>query len=677
MASRFIRRNFSAHMLSRFLFAASAFVVLRSIQSRYRPWFFVFLVAPWGFSVPASGAPEVALLGPLALKTMSVAELMQQKVISVSRHPEEWGDTATSLFVLTGDSPRISGATRLPELLRLAPNLFVAQSSSSHWGINARGFMRTNAFANKLLVMIDGRSVYSPFFSNVFWDSQSVFLPDLDRIEVISGPSGATWGSNAVNGVVNIVTKSAHETQGGILYAGLGTDDENHGGARYGGKFGETGAYRVYVQRMEYGSTLAADGTDDNLDPWHFSQAGFRTDWGRPGEGRFTVQGDIFTGHYRVGDVLPEAKTRGANVLARWSRELANGSEIWVRLYHDYYNRDTGPFIAHTTHTTDLEFQHRFAIGRGQEFLWGANYRYIDDHIGETLGFVILPENLHYDLASVFGQHQIRFAEETLRLTSGLRIEDNHFSGLEALPSLRLAWRPIAGHTFWAAASRATRIPDRLDTGFHAPSEEPYFVIGGPDFSSEVLLAYELGWRMRPLPNLSITTILFHHDYDELRSVEPTNPVTIANGVEGLSHGVELFVDWDVTDWWRLRLGGFYVYQDTWLESAGGDFEGGRGEISFPSFQAHLRSSFKLNDSTMLWLGFRHVDEVPGYDQGQSGTVPAYTELDASLNWRVRAGLELSITGRNLLDRAHPEIGLPGSWRQIERSVQVMARYGF
>lgn len=635
-----------------------------------------------GWTLPASGADAADAMGGNVLKQMTLEELLSQDVVSVSRQTEKWGNTASSLFVLTEQSPETTGATRLPELLRLAPNLFVAQSNAAHWGINARGFMRTNAYSNKMLVMIDGRSVYSPFYSNVFWDSQAIFMPDLDQIEVISGPSGVNWGSNAVNGVINIMTKSAHETQGGELFAGIGTEAEAHGGVRYGGTFRETGAYRVYAQRMQFDSTLGAGGIDDDFDPWDFSQAGFRVDWGHPADGQFTVQGDVFQGEYTNGDALPPVKVDGANLLARWARNLGDGSDIWVRLYHDYYKRDANTFFVNHTHTTDLEFQHNLALRPGQKFHWGANYRHIDDNMGETMGFAILPEHLKYHLASIFGQHQIQFADETLQWTTGLRIEDNHFSGLELLPSVRLAWRPNPDQTAWVAVSRSVRIPDRLDTGFHyslvPPHDaEPWAIAGGPNFDSEELIAYELGWRTRPLSEISVTTTLFFHDYNNLRSVEPSDPLIIANEVGGRSYGVELFMNWDVAAWWRIRFGGTYIEQDTWLEPGGADLEQGKGEISFPQYHVQLRSAFQLNDTMRLWLGLRHVDEVPAFENNQEGMIPAYTELDASLHWQARPGLGFSLTGRNLLDRSHPEIGLPSVAREIERSVQLLARLSF
>jgi iron complex outermembrane receptor protein len=613
----------------------------------------------------------------LSLKRMSVEELLAQQITSVSRKPESWSEAASNVFLIRGQAVQATGASTLPDLLRTATNLFVAQSSSSAWAINARGFVRTNGQSNKLLVTIDGRTVYSPLFSNVFWDATSVFLPDIDHIEVISGPAGASWGANAVNGVISIESKSAHDTLGGLITATTGTQEEGLG-VRYGAKFGETGAFRLYVQRAEFDATLSATGVDDDLDAWKSTQGGFRADWGNEIQGAFTVQGDLFSGRYQNG-AMPDTVNDGANLLARWSRELSPDSHLWVRVYHDYSRRNTQSAITETTHTTDLEFQHHLDFANGQEFLWGGNYRTISDSIDHTAGFVILPPDLNFSIGSVFGQHEIKFVNNQLRLTTGLRLEHNYFSGWEYQPSIRLAWvRP--GQTYWLSASRATRIPSRLDTGFFAPDQPPYYVTGGPDFTSEILHAYELGWRGQPASNLSLTATVYYHNYDRLRSIEPNGaavlPYVVANQVAGSSYGVEAFMDWDVSRWWRMRAGGFTTEQNTHLTAGGADTENGLGEASFPKYEAQLRNSFRLGNSWNLWTSLRRVAAVSANESG-GGEVPAYTELDANLNWIVRTGVEVSFTGRNLLDASHPEIGGLDTRREIQRSLQVSVRWNF
>lgn len=618
-----------------------------------------------------------AVLPPSALKRMTVEELLQQEVVSVSRRPENWGQAASSVFVVRGDGARVAGATRLPQLLRLAPNLFVAQSSSSHWGINARGFMRTTGFSNKMLVLVDGRSVYSPFFSNVFWDSTDIFLPDLDRIEVISGPAGANWGSNAVNGVVNILTQSAHVTQGSVVVAGAGTLEKATFGARHGGKFGASGAYRVYAQGSKHGATLDAAGNEDNLDEWTAAQAGFRADWGQSGVNSFTVHGDVSQGRFDSGSA-PQTRADGGNLVFRWTRHVTPDANLSIRAYHDYAMRDIQELYVARTRNSDLDIQYRFEPAERQEIIFGGHYRHIDDRVGETVNFEILPPHLKFSLASAFLQYEFRSREGRLGVTTGLRVEHNEFSGWESQPNVRLAWRPSEAHTFWVSAAQTTRTPSRLETGFYAalPNGE-YFIAGAPGFKSEKLRALEVGWRGLVAPGVMFSSTIFGHDYEDLRTVELTTPIVQANGGRGRSRGVEVFFDWDVTTWWRLRAGGFAIDQDSWLKPGSLDSERGAGEVSYPDHQFLLRSTFWPRENVSCWLSLRRIDDVPTLESSSIGRVPAYTELDARVGWKIRPDLEVSITGRNLLNRSHPEIGLQGGWREIPRSVQALMRWDF
>ncbi len=618
----------------------------------------------------ATDAPST--VSPSVLKRMSVEELLAQPMLSASRQPEPQSQAASDIFLIRGQSAAATGATTLPDLLRLSTSLFVAQTSSSQWAVNARGFVRSNGFSNKLLVMVDGRTVYSPLFSTVFWDSTSVFLPDLDRIEVISGPAGATWGANAVNGVINIQTKSARETLGGLVFTSWGTGEKNFG-ARYGAKIGATGAVRFYVQGADHGSSLSSTGADDGADKWKSLQTGFRSDWGDEVVGQLTVQGDFFSGRYENG-TQPQTTDEDGNLLARWSRELSSDSKVWVRVCHDYSKRDNVGALTEITRTTDWEFQHSSSLNPGQELLWGANYRLLSDSM-RTVGFAILPPHLTFGLGSVFAQHQLKFSDDRFQLTTGLRMEHNHFSGWEYQPNLRFALR-LPDQTVWVSASRASRIPSRLETGFNQPAQPPYIVVGGADVVAEIVEACELGWRSNPAPNISVTTTLYDQNYDHLRSVEPTSPATFANGVKGRSYGLEFFVDWEVNSWWRLRFGGFSMHQTTWLAAGGADLEGGQGESSFPDYQLQLRNSFRVGKSITWWTNLRRVAEVSANDNG-GGVVPAYTDLDLSIRWAVRTNVDFSLTGRNLLDASHPEIGGLATRREIKRSVDASVTIKF
>lgn len=631
-------------------------------------------------SAAADSGGSTAASSLLDLKHMSVEDLLNQPVVSVSRRPEAWGETANNSFLIRGQAVTGTGATVLPDLLRMAPNLFVAQKSSSEWAINARGFVRTNGASNKLLVMVDGRAVYSPLFSNVFWESTSVFLPDLATVEVISGPAGATWGSNAVNGVINIQSKSAMDTLGGLFFATGGTD-ETSAGVRYGVKLGDMGAMRVYFQAAGHEATRSPTGAKDDYDPWRSTQGGFRADLGQADKtGTLTVESDIFNGWYE-NNPFPLTSAKGFDVLAKWSKQLTPDSDLWIRAYHDYTRRDLQDLLIEVSHSTDFEFQHHFKLSGGdQEVLWGADYRIPEDSANKTVGFALLPQNLVFPLGSVFGQHEIWLRDGEFRLTTGLRLEHNYFSGTEYLPSVRLAWKQPQ-QLMWISASRASRIPSRLDAGFYAPTATPpYTVAGGPDFTAEIVKAYELGWRGRPARNTAITATIYFNDYDNLRSVEPNGaavfPYTVQNKVKGQSYGLELFVDWDVNRWWRLRAGGFSMQQHTWLKPGGADTEGGLGEASFPDYQVQLRNSFQLSKSLLWWTSLRRVGEVQNYESG-NGIVPAYTELDMALNWVAGPATEITLSGRNLLDASHPEIGGLTARREVVRKVEAMVRFKF
>jgi iron complex outermembrane receptor protein len=339
---------------------------------------------------PASLAAQVlAVQNPAALKSMTVDELLRQKVISVSRRPETLGQVPSSVFLIRGEAAQGTGANRLPELLRLAPNLFVAQSSSYDWAVGARGFTRANSRVNKMQVLIDGRVVYSPLFSGVFWGSQDVFLPDLDRIEVISGPAGVTWGANAVNGVINITTKSARETQGSLTYGGVGNELIYTAGIRYGGRLAPETYYRVYAKSQKFDDTLAANGSDPGMDEWDFTQAGFRMDGGdETSETSWTLQGDGYRGNYDgPGLAGGSSLTEGANVIARWARQFSNESSLILRGFHDYTRRDEPGIFGETLRTTEFELQHRFSLGARHDLVWGANYRFLNESVDNWEGF--------------------------------------------------------------------------------------------------------------------------------------------------------------------------------------------------------------------------------------------------------------------------------------------------
>ena len=612
-------------------------------------------------------------LNPGDLKEKSLKELMEVIVTSVSKKPEKLSEAASAITVITQEDIRRSGATSLPEALRLAPNLEVAQVDSHEWAISARGFNSTTA--NKLLVLIDGRSVYTPLFSGVFWDVQDTLLEDVDRIEVISGPGATVWGANAVNGVINILTKSARDTQGFLLYGGGGTQERAFGGLRYGGQLGTNAYYRIYAKYFNRDDTPLPNGVDGQ-DAWQLGQGGFRVDW-YPGEAnQFTFQGDGYGGAIDQpanGDI----RVAGGNLLGRWSHTFSEESDLKVQFYYDRTHRLVPLTFAEDLDTYDFDLQHRSRLGERQDIVWGLNYRLSEDRVANTPNFGFLPARLSFQLFSAFAQDEITLVRDRVRLTLGSKFEHNDFSGFEFQPSGRLSWTVTSRQTLWAAISRAVRTPSRIDRDFFVPANPPFALAGGPNFISEELLAYELGYRVRPIDQLSFSLATFYNDYSNLRSLEPGPPSIIGNGLKGETYGAELAGNYQMTSWWRWQAGYTYLQEHIRLKSGSMDFNQGRGEGSDPQNQFFIRSSMDLPGKLTLDAALRYVDVLHNIANGVRGTVPSYVELDARLSWTPIDNLELSVVGQNLLDRQHPEFGFPTSRHEIQRGGFVKVTWRF
>jgi iron complex outermembrane recepter protein len=604
------------------------------------------------------------LSGAGALKRLSLEQLMNIEVTSVSRRPEKLSATASAIQIITGDDIRRSGATNLPEALRLSPNLQVAQANASQWAVSARGF--NNVLANKLLVLIDGRTVYTPLYAGVFWDVQNLPLETVDRIEVISGPGGALWGANAVNGVINIVTKPAGETQGLALEGGGGTEMHAFGGLRYGGKAGSRGAFRVYGMGFGRGATLTRDQTDAG-DAWGLGQGGFRVDWTGGRTDGFTLQGDYYEARPDP-DGNADITARGANAVGRWTRTLSEGSDLQVQLYYDRTHRDFGNGFAEDLSTYDLDGQHRFQLDSRQEIVWGLGYRLMDHETENLELFAFEPAHKLLHLVSGFVQDEIALSDR-LRATVGTKVEHTTYTGIEIQPSGRLAWTPAASQTVWAAVSRAVRTPARIDRDFRLSALPGVPVILGTDFESEDVLALELGWRQQPTPNLSLSLATFYHEYDDLRSAEPGPPplglpITFANGVEGHTYGLELSSVYQASAGWRLRGGYTLLKKDLTVTPGSNDLNRGSVESNDPEHQVLIQSSADLPGGIGLDAVIRAVDQLP------EPRVPGYVDLDLRLSWSPTPRLELSVTGQNLLHGDHVEfIPTSPSTRRIERGV--------
>ncbi len=605
----------------------------------------------------------------LALADLSLEALSEVVVTSVSRQETRLSEASASLYVISASDIARSGATTLPEALRLAPNLQVARIDAHNYAIGARGF--SAALANKLLVLIDGRSVYSPLFSGVFWDMQDVVMSDIARIEVISGPGASIWGANAVNGVINIITRHASRSQGSLLVARAG----DHGRsitARHGGRLGNGAYYRVYAKsgwlsdtENEAGTALAGGGRR--------RQAGFRLDWGNA-RGEFTVSGDIYAG---VLGAFQPADVGGANLLGRWETRAA-GSALRVQAYLDHTRRDQQGVGSQRLDTFDIEAQHGLTLGR-HKLAWGGGHRFSRDRITNGPVYVFTPARRDLRWSNLFVQDEIGLTS-TLEVTAGLKLEHNVYTGLETLPSLRLAWRHDPRALVWAAASRTVRAPARIDrdlmvldpaAGAGAPR---YAIAGGPNFVSETAEVLELGYRAQPHAWFSYSATVFDSRYDRLRTLEPVpgqSPV-FANRGRGRARGLEMWATWQALRGWRLAGGAVLQRIRTRLEPGSGDLSGGAGlATNDPNSYWSLRSSHELGPRLRADLLLRRVGSLP------QPAVPGYHELDARLAWQVRPELELALAGRNLLNAAHAEFGEPGTRQMFERTVFATATMRF
>ena len=649
-----------------------------------------------------AGMPAPALAQDPAiddLLRLDLEQLAQIRVTSVSRHEESLFESAASVHVITGEDIRMSGATSIPEALRLAPGVEVTRSGARSWSISIRGF-NSSPLSNKLLVLIDGRSVYSPLYAGVFWDVQDLLLEDIERIEVVSGPGGTLWGANAVNGVINIITRPARDPVGGFARIGGGSE-ERMAGVRYGAPIGEHGAFRAYAKTAAHEpATTAAGGSA--RDDWRMNLGGFRADW-QYALDSFTVQGDLYRarkdGLFRddfTFGTLPgpprpgRSDLAGANLLGRWSRALDGGAGLSLQAYWDHTERDVPGSYDESRDTFDLDFQHRLLQGR-HDLTWGAGLRVSSDEIDSTLFATFLPARRTDRTWSLFVQDRVELRER-LYLTVGSKFEHNDYTGFEVQPNLRLAWHASERNLLWAAVSRAVRIPSRLDADLRltSPLSIPglafplYAIIeGSPEFQSEELLAWEAGYRVQARDNLSLDLALYYNDYDELQTTEPAEPVfvggpppdyvllpnTLSNGMEGLAKGGTLALRWHPLRSWRLQFN--YAFVDLDLRNKPGFRDPNAARIAgrSPRHQASLFSFVDLPGNVGLFAGLRHVDELP------ENRVDAYTALDVGLEWNPTRRLRLGLSGRNLTDSLHQELAATGPG--VERSVYAQVDYRF
>jgi Outer membrane receptor for ferrienterochelin and colicins len=610
-------------------------------------------------------------LSPQELKKLSVEELMNIEVTLVSRTPQKLSESASAIQVITGEDIRRSGATNIPEALRLASNLQVAQLASNAWIISARGF--NTIFANKLLVMIDGRTVYTPLFGGVIWEQQNVLLEDIDRIEIVSGPGGTLWGANAVNGVINIITKTAANTQGFYAMASGGSFIKDMAALRYGGKIGEKISYRVYGQHFDRKETSLPNGTD-NKDAWGLTQAGFRADFHADSANEFTLQGDYYHGKRKTAG--GNSPLNGQNILGRWAHVFSPGSGLRLQVYYDRYFREDVPSKSYDElNTMDFDFQHHFAIKKSHQLLWGAGYRSVHDNADydASTGAGIVPAKKALDLFSAFAQDEISLMQY-LKLTIGTKLAHYTYSGFELQPSLRLAFNHKKTTT-WAAVSRAVRSASRFDKDYFLPTTPvpptSPSVAGGPNFVSEKLTAYELGYRIQPNSRSSFSVATFYNVYHDLYSVEAlpgTLTYQIQNGSEGQSWGAEFTGNYHLTDQWRLRGG--YTYFDK-------DLHAKDGHNFNPDYLGNdVKHHFVLQ--SILDLSSRLQLDIAGRYQGMlvktiaTERVPEYFTFDTRIAYTYKK-TELAIVGQNLFKKKHTEFGT----MEIPRNIyaKITARF--
>jgi iron complex outermembrane receptor protein len=612
------------------------------------------LVCAWG----ALG--QETRLAARELVDLSLEQLSNIVVHSVSRRDEPLARAPASIYVISGEDIRRSGATSLPEALRLAPNLMVARADANQYAISARGF--NQVLANKMLVLIDGRTIYTPLFSGTFWEVQDVMLEDIERIEVLSGPGSALWGANAVNGVINVITRPASATQGALVSVTAGTTQRD-AAARHGGRLGE-GHYRLYAKTVRRDNTATAGATPirDQADQ---TQVGFRSDWGRAGDS-FTLQGDAYGAEI---DQAPAAREMaGANLLGRWTRALGAEASLRVQLYYDNtYRHHPGTFKEHLD-TFDFELQHAAGSFGRHRLMWGAGLRRYRDEVENFAALAFLPADRTLNRSHLFAQDEIALSER-LDFTLGAKVETNSYTGEEFLPSARLAWRPDERQLVWSAASRAVRAPSRIDREFFSPAAPPFAIAGGPDFESEMSNVYELGYRAQATRELSFSITGFYHDHRKLRTLraQPGGAVLV-NDMEGHTSGFETWGNWRAAEWWRLSAGFTYLDQDLRLRDGATDLQGASATGNDPGNWWKLRSAFDLGRSLELDLMLRHYDELP------DPRVPAYTAIDLRLGWRAARALEVSLIGQNLGDRRHPEWGVAAGRPEFERALFLRAR---
>ena len=605
---------------------------------------------------------------------------MNIKVTSVSKQEQKVSRTAAAIFVITSEDIRRSGATNIPDLLRMVPGVDVAQINANTWAVSIRGF--NTRFSDKLLVMVDGRSVYTPTFGGVYWDVVDLPLEDIERIEVIRGPGGSVWGANAVNGVINIITKAAAETKGAMVVAGGGNTDEGFATLQYGGSLGAKTDFRVYTKYFNQDHNPGLSGPDGG-DGWGVLRGGFRADVVFSSKDNLTIQGDLYRGEagqaepYLASVTSPlELVAIGVNVSGGfvqgiWNHTFSARSGTSLQVSYQQYKRND--LILENRGTVDIDFQNHFLWGERQNIIWGLDYRNSRTTTVGTLAASLNPADLTTQLFSSFIQDEFALIHDRLYLTVGTKLEHDYYNGFSLMPSGRVVWTPSDHQTLWAAVSRAARTPSAIDAsvrynfgGFIGAGGTPTLIsfIGNPNVKNEDLLAYEAGYRTMLSDRVSVDLAAYYNSYTNQDTVEPTTPFiedtpapphldvpeTYENLMYGETQGLEIFANWKVLDRWTLSPGYAFEQIHMHLEPESQDTTSvSAAEGSSPVHSAQLRSHVVLPRNlawdTSLFFTDRIADPV----------IPAYTRLDTGLTWQWKKGVVFSLVGQNLLKDRHLE----------------------
>lgn len=662
---------------------------------------------PLALALLLSCAPLVATGNPQTsvdeVLDMSLGELLSMEVTSVAKRPQMLRDAAAAIHVITREDIERSGVTSIPEALRLAPGIQVARINAHTWAISARGFNST--WSNKLLVLIDGRSVYVPSFSGVFWEQQDLVLPDIERIEVVRGPGATLWGANAVNGVINILTRHSADTENMLVGLSVGSNERSQAELRIGTRIADLGSARVYIKHQDTQAFADARTGGDARDDWHSTTAGFRADGRDDATFRWRLQGDIYrlSGNQFLVDLahpeppysidrLDRFEADGWNLVGLVSRDWAGDANTALQVYVDHVARDEF-LLDETFRTVDFEIKHQFGLGERHRLVAGLGYRNIRERFDNSDVIAITPRRITRHISSVFLQDEFDLFPDRLRMTLGAKVEHNDRTGAELQPNIRLLWHPASRHTFWTAVSKAVRTPAEIETNSRIitariplappPASPPAVTLNGnPGQQAEVMVAYEAGYRAQPTDSLSIDVAAFFNDYDRLSSTEAGDTpldTRFGNGLEATAIGLETTLDWRIREWWRLQASYTHLEVDSGPDLSGLNAVNiaSREGLS-PAHQYSLRSSMDLGTNWKLDVWAYGVSDVTGFSPEPNLTVPGYTSLNLRVARKLGRKMRLAVHGHDLLESRRLQfVGDITSPTEVERAVYAEIVWGW